>query len=95
MINGFDVFNTVRALAHKNNNYVTALHYSLTDGYAVFGLAPIDGHPFDVVYSVHVITFESDDYERDIAFNGQYGLTKAQAAHAVIERFDDLQGGAQ
>lgn len=95
MKNGFDVFNTVRALAHARNNYVTALHYSLIDGYAVFGLAPIDANVFDVVHSVHVITFKSDDYERDLAFNGQYGLSKADAARAVIERFDDLQGGAQ
>lgn len=95
MRNGFDVFNTVTALAHKHNNYVTALHYSLTDGYAVFGLAPRDANIFDVVHSVHVITFESDDHERDMAFNGQYGLSKADAARAVIQRFDDLQGGAQ
>lgn len=89
MKNGFELINSLRAECYRNGFLMVDVQYSLRDQYAVFSARPVlskkDGNEF----STHL-------YRPDHGMvSGQYGLSKAEASKSLIQRFDDLQGGAQ
>ena len=89
MNNGFELINSLRAECYRNGFLMVDVQYSLRDQYAIFSARPIESHKNGDEYSTHL-------YMPDHGMlSGQYGLSKAEASKSLIQRFDDLQGGAQ
>jgi len=89
MKNGFYLINSVRAECHRQGLLMTGFHYSLRDQYAVFSARLISEPENGLSHSTHL--FRPDHG----MISGQYGLTKEEASKALIQRYDDLQWGAQ
>jgi len=89
MKNGFDLINSVRVECHRHGLFMTGVHYSLKEQYAVFSARLISEPIEGLSHSTHLFTPDHG------MISGQYGLTKDEAGKALIQRFDDLQGGAQ
>jgi len=89
MKNGFYLINSLRAECYRHGFLMVDVQYSLKDQYAVFSARPVLSEKDGPEFSTHL-------YRPDHGMmSGQYGLTKAEASKSLIQRFDDLQGGAQ
>lgn len=89
MKNGFEVINSIFAECFRNGFQMIDVHYSLREQYAVFSARERFPEQGKEKYSTHLYIPGHG------MISGQYDLTKAQASQSLIERFDDLQGGAQ
>ena len=88
MKNGFELINTVRVWCHANHSLMTQVHYSLNDQYAVF--------------VAESLTFTHDNRFSVLRWTADKGievckwnLMQSDALFLLIDRYDDMQGGAQ
>ena len=88
MKNGFELINTARAWCHANHRLMTEIHYCLNDQYAIFVAEKL----YEETENRFALFRWTEEKGIEVC---KWYLFKSEALHLMIEKYDEMQGGAQ